>query len=288
MTGGLMHSCDVYFYDIAVRAGIDKIADMARRFGFGQTLGIELPGEKPGLIPTRDWKKAILGHSWSLGETLVAGIGQGYITTTPLQLAVMAARLASGRAVLPTMTKRIGNPATAGVIGAALAASETEAASQAPAFPSLNLSPGWLNVVRGGMNAVSNVPGGTAYNARIKEREFALAGKTGTAQVKRITMAERQAGLVKPEQRPWKDRDHALFVAFAPVDAPRYAIGVVVEHGIGGAAVAAPIARDIMLECQRRDPSRSIPARLAESQAGDNAPEAASSAPAPRGTGSGG
>lgn len=284
MTGGMMHSCDVYFYDIAVKAGIDKIADMARRFGLGQPLGIELPGEKPGLIPTRDWKKSFLGHSWSLGETLVAGIGQGYITATPLQLATMVSRVATGRAVVPTITKRIGN-----LPNAALAAdAEADASAQAPIFPSLNIAPGWLNVVRGGMNAVSNVPGGTAYGARIKEREFALAGKTGTAQFKRITMAERAAGLLKWEQRAWKDRDHALFVAFAPVDAPRYAIGIVIEHGGGGAAVAAPIARDIMLETQRRDPSRGTPARLAESQSGNGVTESASTTSAAPRVGGGG
>ena len=250
MNGGLMHSCDVYFYDVAQKIGIDRIADMAKRLGFGQTLGIEIPHEKPGLIPTRDWKKAILGHSWALGETLVAGIGQGYITATPLQLATMAARIATGRMVVPTLNHRVTSAATAGLIGPAFAADEPTPAT--PAFPSMNLAPGWLNVVRGGMNSVSNVPGGTAFNARIKEKEYALAGKTGTAQVKRITMAERAAGMVKPDQRPWKDRDHALFVAFAPVDAPRYAISVVLEHGIGGAAFAAPIARDIMLETQKR------------------------------------
>ncbi len=251
MNGGLMHSCDVYFYDVAQKIGIDRIAEMAKRLGFGQTLGIEIPHEKAGLIPTRDWKKAILGHSWSLGETLVAGIGQGYITATPLQLATMAARVATGRAIVPTLNHRVSSAATAGLIGPAFAADGDDTPA-APAFPSLNLAPGWLNVVRGGMNSVSNIPGGTAFNARIKEKEYALAGKTGTAQVKRITMAERAAGLVKPEQRPWKDRDHALFVAFAPVDAPRYAISVVLEHGIGGAAYAAPIARDIMLETQKR------------------------------------
>ncbi len=289
MNGGLMHSCDVYFYDIAMKAGIDKIADMARRFGLGQPLGIELPGEKPGLIPTRDWKKSFLGHSWSLGETLVAGIGQGYITTTPLQLATMTARIATGRAVVPTITRRIGNVPSAGLAATALAADpEGDPLVQTPAFPPLNIAPGWLNVVRGGMNAVSNVPGGTAYNARIKEREFALAGKTGTAQFKRITMAERAAGLLKWEQRAWKDRDHALFVAFAPVDAPRYAIGIVIEHGGGGAAVAAPIARDIMLETQRRDPSRGTPSRLAESKTGSAVTESVSTTSAPPRAGGGG
>jgi penicillin-binding protein 2 len=200
----------------------------------------------------------VLGHGWSLGETLVAGIGQGFILTTPLQLATMTARIAGGKAVLPTLTRRADAVAANGqLVSSAYAAEGSE-------FPSMGLPPSYLAVARAGMNAVSNVPGGTAYNARIKEKEYALAGKTGSAQVKRITMAERSTGVLKNEQRPWKDRDHALFVAFAPVDNPRYAIGMIVEHGGGGAAVAAPMARDILLECQKRDPVNKAPsAKLA-------------------------
>jgi penicillin-binding protein 2 len=258
MTQGLMNSCDVYFYDLAQKIGIDRISEMGRRFGLGAPLGIELPGEKPGLMPTRDWKRRVLGHGWSLGETLVAGIGQGFILTTPLQLATMTARIAGGRAVLPTLTRRAPEMAANGqIVSAAYAADGSE-------FPSMGLPPSYLAVARAGMNAVSNIPGGTAYNARIKEKEYALAGKTGSAQVKRITMAERATGVLKNEQRPWKERDHALFVAFAPVDNPRYAIGMIVEHGGGGAAVAAPMARDILLECQKRDPVNKAPsAKLA-------------------------
>ncbi len=259
MVQGLSQSCDVYFYDLAQKIGIERIAEMGRRLSLGNLTGIELPGEKPGLMPSRDWKRRVLGQGWSLGETLVAGIGQGFVLTTPLQLAVMTARIASGRAVTPTLTRRMAEMASADgvLISAAHAADEI-------VFPSLGIPQSYLAVMRAGMNAVSNIPGGTAYNARIKEKEYALAGKTGSAQVKRITMAERATGVLKNEQRPWKDRDHALFVAYAPVDAPRYAIGMIVEHGGGGAAVAAPIARDILLECQKRDPVNKAPtAKLA-------------------------
>ena len=258
MVQGLMHSCDVYFYDLAQKIGIDRISEMGKRFGLGAQLGIELPGEKPGLMPTRDWKRRVLGHGWSLGETLVAGIGQGFILTTPLQLATMTARIASGKAVTPTLTRRaVAMSSNDGLISSAHAADGFE-------FASLGLPQSYLAVARAGMNAVSNIPGGTAYNARIKDKGFELAGKTGSAQVKRITMAERATGVLKNEQRPWKDRDHALFVAFAPVDNPRYAIGMIVEHGGGGAAVAAPIARDILLEAQKRDSVTKAPtAKLA-------------------------
>ena len=254
MTQGLMHSCDVYFYDLAQKIGIDRISEMGRRFGLGTQLGIELPGERPGLMPTRDWKRRMKGHGWSLGETLVACIGQGFVLTTPLQLATMTARIASGKAVVPTLTRHAAEMAMNG--GPLIAAAH---AADGPNFPSLGISQAHLAVMRGGMNAVSNIPGGTAFNARIKEKEYALAGKTGSAQVKRITMAERSTGVLKNEQRPWRDRDHALFVAYAPVDTPRYAIGMIVEHGGGGAAVAAPIARDILLECQKRDPVNKAP-----------------------------
>ena len=128
-----------------------------------------------------------------------------------------------------------------------------------PIFPSLGLSQEYLKVLRTGMDMVSNTERGTAFRSRIDIPGMELAGKTGTSQVRRITMAERARGVLKNEQLPWNQRDHALFVAFAPVHAPRYACSVVVEHGGGGSAVAAPIARDILIECQRRDPSRRNP-----------------------------
>ena len=238
----IQQSCDVYFYDISKRVGVDRIAEMSNRFGLGQRTGIELPSEKKGLIPTRAWKQATIGVPWQQGETLVSGIGQGFVLTTPLQLAVMTARLANGGlAVAP----RIHLPAPSDPAGAG-----------APDLPSIGVSRSSLAIVVEGMNRVSNSQRGTAFRARIKEKEFTLAGKTGTSQVRRITTAERRTGLLKNKDRPWKDRDHALFVAFAPLSAPRYAAAVVVEHGGSGSGVAAPLVRDILLEIQRLERQR--------------------------------
>lgn len=246
MTNALKFSCDVYFYEMARRAGIDRLAETARLFGLGSVEGLDLPGEKPGLIPDSQWKKATFGDIWHPGETLVAGIGQGFITATPLQLCVMAARIANGGyAVKPRLVRRISD--------------QSLNDEGSPVFPSLEISPDHLKVLRTGMDMVSNTERGTAYRSRIDIPGMELAGKTGTSQVRRITMAERARGVLKNDQLPWNQRDHALFVAFAPVHAPRYACAVVVEHGGGGSAVAAPIARDILIECQRRDPSRRNP-----------------------------
>jgi penicillin-binding protein 2 len=246
MTSAIKHSCDVYFYEIARRAGIDRLAETARMFGLGSVEGLDLPGEKPGLIPDTAWKKATFGDIWHPGETLVAGIGQGFITATPLQLCVMTARIANGGyAVKPRLVRRI--------------AEESPNDEGNPVFPSLELPQNYLQVLRTGMDMVSNTERGTAFRSRIDIPGMELAGKTGTSQVRRITMAERARGVLKNEDLPWNRRDHALFVAFAPVHAPRYACSVVVEHGGGGSAVAAPIARDILIECQRRDPSRRNP-----------------------------
>jgi penicillin-binding protein 2 len=246
MINGLMNSCDVYFYEIARRAGIDMIADTARIFGLGSAEGLDLPGEKPGLIPDTAWKKAVIGDVWHPGETLIAGIGQGFITTTPLQLCVMSARIANGGfGVKPRLVRRISDTA--------------QNDEGTPVFPKLKIPDDFLKVVRTGMDAVTNGNHGTAYRSRIDIPGMEMAGKTGTSQVRRITMAERARGVIKNQDLPWNQRDHALFIAFAPVHAPRYACSVVVEHGGGGSAVAAPIARDILIECQRRDPSRRNP-----------------------------
>jgi penicillin-binding protein 2 len=212
----------------------------------GSVEGLDLPGEKPGLIPDSAWKKATLGDIWHPGETLVAGIGQGFITATPLQLCVMAARVANGGfGVKPRLVRRISD--------------EAQNDEGNPVFQSLGVPEEHLRIARAGMDAVTNGDHGTAYRSRIDIPGMEMAGKTGTSQVRRITMAERARGVLKNDQLPWNQRDHALFIAFAPVHAPRYACSVVVEHGGGGSAVAAPIARDILIECQRRDPSRRNP-----------------------------
>ncbi len=244
MISAMKNSCDVYFYELARRLGPDRIAAMARKFGLGAPTGIDLPHELGGLVPTRAWRQKRYKGPWNPGESLNYGIGQGYLLTTPLQLAVMTARIANGGLAV---TPYVGRDMDIDKDGQAIARS-------APDFPSIGVSKRALQIARRGMNAVSNEPGGTAYNSRITISGFELSGKTGTAQVRRITMREREAGVRKNDQLPWKERDHALFVAYAPEHAPRYSIAVVVEHGGGGSAVAAPIARDIMLEVQKSAP----------------------------------
>jgi penicillin-binding protein 2 len=251
MRDGIKHSCDVFFFETARRTGIDRIAAMAKRFGLGATLGIDIPGERAGLIPTSAWKKATYGVAWQQGETLSAGIGQSYVSTTPLQLAILAARLATGRAVTPHLVRE------AGLMTGDNAVDRID-------FASLDVSAKDLKLVTEGMMAVVNEPGGTAYGARIPDPAMAMAGKSGTSQVRRITEAEHEHGVPKASQVPWKDRDHALFISFAPVSQPRYVCVVVVEHGgaeaSGGSAVAAPICRDILIEAQKRDPVHRVPA----------------------------
>jgi penicillin-binding protein 2 len=242
-------SCDVFFYETVRRVGIDRLAAMARQFGFGGLLGVDIPGERPGLIPSREWKLATTGTPWSQGETVIAGIGQGSVLATPLQLATMVARLVTGRAVSPRLVRPEGLMRPGG--------------EPRTDFPPLRVNPHTLAFIIDGMKAVVNEPGGTAYAARITEPGFAMGGKSGTSQVRQVSEYAREHGSHRARQIPWKDRDHALFVAFAPVAAPRYVCATIVEHGGtsggGGSAVAAPICRDVLLEAQRRDPARRIP-----------------------------
>jgi penicillin-binding protein 2 len=252
MRDALKKSCDVYFYEMGRRLGIDRIAAVAKRFGLGHKLDFDVPGERPGLIPTRDWKLGATGIAWQHGETISASIGQSYVLATPLQLATMAARLVTGRAVEPRITRERGLMTGTGNFD-----------KDAPEFSSLNLPPKDLKLVLEGMTAVVNEPGGTAYGARITDPAMAMGGKSGTSQVRRISQAEREHGLRKIKDVPWKERDHALFISFAPVSNPRYVCAAVVEHGGesagGGSAVAAPICRDVLREAQKRDPARRIP-----------------------------
>ncbi len=231
LKNSLKQSCDVYYYELAQRVGIEKIAEMARKFGLGERHQLPLNGIAAGLVPTKNWKKTKIGEHWRIGDTLNSAIGQGFVLASPLQLALMTARIATGRAVAPRLIKSIDGVPT-----------------ENPRPPSLGISRASLNAVRGGMFAVSNERGGTAYSKRIAEKTMRMAGKTGTSQVRRITRKERAAGVIRNEDLPWERRDHALFIAFAPYDKPRYAVAVVVEHGGGGSRFAAPIARDIMLE----------------------------------------
>jgi penicillin-binding protein 2 len=226
----LSESCDVYYYDIAQKVGIDKIAEMGRKLGLGQRFDIPMSAITEGIMPDKAWKLERHQAEWRIGDTINASIGQGYVLTSPLQLAVMTARLASGRAVVPRLVRMVNDQEL-----------------PVPEAPSLGLNEEHLAKIRQGMYEVVNGERGTAKSSRVVDPALTMAGKTGTSQVRNITAAEREAGVIANEDLPWNRRDHALFVGYAPFDAPRYAIAVVVEHGGGGSTAAAPIARDILL-----------------------------------------
>lgn len=232
----LRESCDVYFYEIAQRVGIENISAMARKLGLGMRHDLPLPAIRRGLAPTKEWKRTVKGKDWVVGDTLNAGIGQGYTLASPLQLAVMTARIAAGTMIEPRMINTIGD-------------NLMPVKGNTP----LDVNPEHLARVQRGMFEVVNSGRGTARGSRIRTKGMEMAGKTGTSQVRRITKAERARGVTRNEDLPWERRDHALFVAFAPYDNPKYAISVIVEHGGGGSKAAAPIAHDVMLAALERD-----------------------------------
>jgi penicillin-binding protein 2 len=201
---------------------------MARRLGLGQTHDIPMSAVSEGLIPNREWKQVNRGQDWLIGDTVNASIGQGYVLASPMHLAVLAARLASGRAIKPRLI--------------------LPADDAAEKFEPLGLNARHLAIVQRAMGNVVNNRRGTAYGSRIIADEMRMAGKTGTSQVRNISEAERRAGVTRNSDLPWERRDHALFVNYAPIDNPRIAVSVVVEHGGGGSSAAAPIARDVTLQ----------------------------------------
>ncbi|RYH08896.1 penicillin-binding protein 2 [Tropicimonas sp. IMCC6043] len=217
----LMRSCDVYYYELAERVGIEKISEMARRLGIGIRHDLPMSAVAEGLAPTKAWKQVRRQETWMVGDSLNAAIGQGFVLASPLQLSVMTARIASGKAILPRLVKSIDSV-------------EQPILTDGP----LGLSPTTLSQVRKAMFSVVNSRRGTAYRSRLLPDEMKFAGKTGTSQVRSV--------VVNNNNVPWDQRDHALFVCFAPFDAPRIAVSVVVEHGGGGSSAAAPIARDIV------------------------------------------
>ena len=226
-------SCDVFFYELAVKVGIDNLENMAKKFGLGAVTGLQMGGEKTGIVPGRDWKRANYETAWRSGETVITGIGQGYLLATPLQLTCMIAALANGgRKITPRVTHL------------------------SPPVPpqDLGLSAKNLALVNKALYGVVNRRKGTAYSASLLINGGRMAGKTGTVQVRRISLAEREAGIIPDKDLHWHLRDHALFVGYAPYKNPRYAIAVVVEHGGSGSRVAAPIARDVMVQLLRNPP----------------------------------
>ena len=210
--------------------GIEKISAMGEELGLGQRHDLPMSAIAEGTLPTKAWKLERFKKDWVIGDTINASIGQGFVLTSPLQLAVMTARVASGNKVVPRLIKAVdGKPV------------------EVPLALPLDLDPEHLRVVRDGLVAVVNGETGTAKASRVVDETMIFAGKTGTSQVRNISAAERETGVVANEDLPWEKRDHALFVGYAPADNPRYAVAVVVEHGGGGSAVAAPIARDAIL-----------------------------------------
>ena len=217
--------------------GIEKIAEVARILGLGQSFNIEMSAVTSGLVPDKIWKQKTRSREWVVGDTVNSSIGQGYVLSSPLQLAVMTARLANGGfAVTPRLVR----------------ASGKEGEEDRPKFKSVGISRRSLNIVCAGMNKVTNETGGTAYRARIVDEGLEMAGKTGTVQVRRISKAERETRVLKNHELAWQERDHALFVGYAPSKNPRYAVTVVVEHGGDASKIAAPIARDLLLATQKQ------------------------------------
>jgi penicillin-binding protein 2 len=226
----ITQSCDVYFYEAAHRLGVDKLAELCREFGLGERHDLPVSAVREGIVPSTKWKAQVRGERWNPGETLNTAIGQGDVLSSPLQLAVMTARLASGKAVMPRLIKSIDGVEVP--------------MAEAPEIP----VPGHLmNLARKAMYNVSNGSRGTARRSRIVTEGMEMAGKTGTSQVRNITAAERAVGVTRNDQLPWNRRDHGLFVAYAPFDKPKYAIATIVEHGGGGSSAAAPPSRDILL-----------------------------------------
>lgn len=233
LTEALQHSCDVYFYEMSQKIGVDKIAEVADRLGFGRQTGIDLVGEKSALLPSRRWKEEKRKDSWRIGDTVNLSIGQGFLNATPIQMAKMVAEIANG-----------GYDITPHLILDKEKYREPK---------SLNLQKSHIKLIHSGMSAVVNAERGTAYGSRFNIAGQKMAGKTASTQVRRISLKEREEGIISQDELDWKHRDHGIFVAFAPVDKPKYAIAVVVEHGGGGSRSAAPIASKILKEALRFD-----------------------------------
>ncbi len=221
VTNAIKQSCDVFFYEISKKLGIDKIADVAKDFGLGQTYNIYLPNQKTGIVPNKKWKKDKIGESWYAGETLISAIGQGFVLTNPFQLAVMTSIIASnGKMIEPTILK-----------------------GQSVNFKTNEKYSKEIKIIKNAMFKVVNENKGTAFKSRLENIKF--AGKTGTSQVKRISLSERESDDFREKEQEWKNRDHALFVGYMPYDNPKYSISVIIEHGGSGASTAAPIAKQI-------------------------------------------
>jgi penicillin-binding protein 2 len=257
MRSAIKRSCDVYFYEIVRRLGVDRLSETAKKFGLGKKVLNNFFEERSGVVPNTSWKKKYIGQNWYLGETLHSGIGQGYFQSTPIQLCLMTAQIANGgfeikpriifdkkknnlKEYLKFKNENPGQPLPEDLL--------TSNFDLKPLFKNQEN----IKTIKDAMYSSSNEPGGTSYRSRLEDKRFTFAGKTGSSQIKKFTEAQRTAE-VKQENLVYKDRDHALFVAFAPVSDPKYAISVVVEHGGSGSKAAAPIAKQVIKKVIERD-----------------------------------
>ena len=260
LRNAIKQSCDIYFYEASRLLGVDRLNVTARKFGLGsKVLNGIFQNEKKGLVPSTKWKKNNLGRGWVLGETLLTGIGQGYIQTTPLQLCLMTAQLANGgfkiypRIILDKSyedfetikNKMSQNIAEREDIQMGLISTSGESInSSEKKYSILFRNQENVKFVLEAMFGSTNEVFGTSYKSRIEDKKYQFAGKTGTAQVKRITERARELDL-KTEQIPYEERDHALYIAYGPYKNPRYAVSIIIEHGGSGSSTAAPIAKKL-------------------------------------------
>ena len=240
LKNAMKQSCDTYFYEVSRLLGVDRLNATAEKFGLGKkVLGEYFENEKKGLFPNTEWKKNNLGRGWVLGETLITGIGQGYIQSTPLQLCMMTAQIANGGYAIKPKIIVDNNPLTLEEAKKSMHIEQLHDSGK-KLFKSKNN----IKIVQEAIFSSTNERFGTSYRSRIDDPKYQFAGKTGTAQVKRISKRERELDL-ELEQIPYKDRDHALYVAYGPYINPRYALSIIVEHGGSGSKAAAPIAKKL-------------------------------------------
>ncbi len=256
MRTGIKRSCDVYFYEVARRLGVDRLSETAKKFGLGKKVLNDFIEERSGVVPNTEWKKKYIGQNWYLGETLHSGIGQGYFQSTPIQLCLMTAQIANGGFEIKP---RILFDKSNNSLKEYLKFKNENPKQPLPTdllISNFELKPLFKNqenikIVKDAMYSSSNEPGGTSYRSRLEDKRFTFAGKTGSSQIRKFTEAQREAE-VKQEDLKYEYRDHALFIAFAPVSDPKYAISVVVEHGGTGSKSAAPIAKKVIKKVLER------------------------------------
>ena len=256
MRSAIKRSCDVYFYEIARRLGVDKLSETEKKFGLGQKVLKNFSEERSGVVPNTSWKKKYIGENWYIGETLHTGIGQGYFQSTPIQLCLMTAQIANGGFEIKPKIIFDSKKNNLKEYLKFKKENPNQPLPQKLLLSNLNLKPLFknqdnINIIKDAMYSSSNEPGGTSYRSRLEDKRYMFAGKTGSSQIKRFTEEQREAE-VKQKNVPYKSRDHALFIAFAPVSDPKYAISVVVEHGGSGSKAAAPIAKKVIKKVLER------------------------------------